>query len=48
MMSRIDGMTYAEIARHMSVSESRVKQYLVKALAYCHQRLYQFKADMRA
>ncbi|GJL76488.1 MAG TPA: sigma-70 family RNA polymerase sigma factor [Nitrosomonas sp.] len=48
LMSRIDGMTYTEIAHRMQVSESRVKQYLVKALAYCHQRLYQFKADMHA
>ncbi|PTQ72071.1 sigma-70 family RNA polymerase sigma factor [Nitrosomonas oligotropha] len=46
VMARIDGMTYAEIARIMKVSESRVKQHLVKALAYCHQRLYQFKAEM--
>lgn len=46
LMSRVDGMTYAEIAGVMNVSENRVKQYLVKALAYCHQRLYQFKAEL--
>jgi len=48
LMARVDGMTYAEIAQVMKVSESRVKQHLVKALAYCHQRLYQFKAEMHA
>ncbi|SEM90159.1 sigma-70 family RNA polymerase sigma factor [Nitrosomonas marina] len=46
MLSRVDGMTYAEIALAMNVSENRVKQYLVKALAYCHQRLHQFKAEL--
>lgn len=46
LMSRVDGMTYTEIAGVMNVSESRVKQHLVKALAYCHQRLYQFKAEL--
>lgn len=46
MMARVDGMTYAEIAKAMNVSESRVKQYLVKVLAYCHQRLYQIKANL--
>lgn len=45
LMSRVDGMTYTEISRVMYVSENRVKQYLVKALAYCHQRLYQFKTE---
>ena len=46
LMSRADGMTYAEIAHAMHISESRVKQHLVKALAYCHQRLYRFKAGL--
>jgi len=47
LMSRVDGMTYTEIAGVMNVSESRVKQqHLVKAIAYCHQRLYQFKAEL--
>ncbi|MBX3629716.1 MAG: sigma-70 family RNA polymerase sigma factor [Nitrosomonas sp.] len=46
LMSHVDGMTYAEIAHAMNISESRVKQHLVKALAYCHQRLYQFKAGL--
>ncbi|MBV6447918.1 MAG: hypothetical protein FCKEOINB_01555 [Nitrosomonas sp.] len=48
MMARVDGMTYAEIAQVIHVSESRVKQYLVKALAYCHQRFYRIKADLHA
>ncbi len=46
LMARIDGLTYAEIAQRLNVSESRVKQHLVKALGYCHSRLYQLKADM--
>jgi len=46
LMARIDGMTYAEIAQRLNVSESRVKQYLIKALAYCHSRLYQLKSGM--
>lgn len=31
LMARVDGMTYAEIAQVMKVSESRVKQHLVGA-----------------
>ena len=45
LMARVEGLSYAEIARVLKVSESRVKQYLTKALAYCHIRLYQIKAD---
>lgn len=48
LLARVEGMTYAEIAEEMHISESRVKQHLVKALAYCHDRLYQIKADMHA
>lgn len=43
LLARVDGMRYAEIAQTMGISESRVKQHLVKALAYCHSRLYQIK-----
>jgi RNA polymerase sigma-70 factor (ECF subfamily) len=46
LLSRVDGLTYAEIAREFKVSESRVKQYLVRALAHCHIRLYEIKADL--
>lgn len=44
LLARVDGMRYAEIAQMMGISKSRVKQHLVKALAYCHSRLYQIKA----
>ena len=43
LLARVDGMTYAEIAETMQISISRVKQHLVKALAYCHEHLYQLK-----
>jgi RNA polymerase sigma-70 factor (ECF subfamily) len=39
-MARVDGCSYAEIARHLQVSESSVKQYLAKSLAHCHARLF--------
>ncbi|VVN67965.1 sigma-70 family RNA polymerase sigma factor [Pseudomonas fluorescens] len=40
LMARVDGCSYAEIARHLQVSESSVKQYLAKSLAHCHARLF--------
>ena len=40
LMARLEGLTYRQIARQLSVSESSVKQYLAKAFAHCHARLY--------
>lgn len=40
IMARVDGLTYREIAARLEVSESSVKQYLMRALAHCHARLY--------
>jgi len=40
LMARLDGLSYREIAARLNVSESSVKQYLAKALAHCHARLY--------
>ena len=40
LMARLEGLTYRQIARRLSVSESSVKQYLAKAFAHCHARLY--------
>jgi len=40
VMARVDGLGYRAIARRLEVSESSVKQYLAKALAHCHARLY--------
>lgn len=44
LMARVDGMSYAEIAAALGVSESSVKQYLAKVLAHCHARLYALNA----
>ncbi len=40
LLARVDGLSYAEIALKLKVSESSVKQYLAKALAHCHARLF--------
>ncbi len=40
LMARVDGYSYAEIAKRLQVSESSVKQYLAKSLAHCHARLF--------
>jgi len=40
LMARVDGMSYRAIARRLQVSESSVKQYLARAMAHCHARLY--------
>lgn len=40
LMARVDGMSYADIAKKLNVSESSVKQYLAKVLAHCHARLF--------
>ena len=41
LLARVDGCSYGEIARQLQVSESSVKQYLAKALAHCHARLFE-------
>jgi len=45
LMARVDGCSYAQIARHLKVSESSVKQYLAKSLAHCHARLFDALPD---
>lgn len=40
LLARLEGWSYAEIAAELQVSESSVKQYLAKALAHCHGRVY--------
>lgn len=42
-MARIEGATYQEIAKHLGVSESSVKQYLAKVMMHCHARFYDNK-----
>jgi RNA polymerase sigma factor (sigma-70 family) len=44
LLARVDGMSYAEIAVELDVSESSVKQYLAKVLAHCHARLHALNA----
>ncbi len=36
LMSRVDGLTYAQIADELGVSASMVKQYVARALAHCY------------
>jgi len=38
-LNRIEGMTYAQVARHLDISDSSVQKHLAKALAYVMQRL---------
>lgn len=45
IMAKIDGMTYAQIARQLNVSQSSVKQYLAKVLIHCHQRMYVWQGE---
>lgn len=40
-LNRIEGMTYAEIAVALGVSESMVGKYLVQAMRHCRDRLKQ-------
>lgn len=40
LLARVQGLSYAAIAQRLKVSESSVKQYLARALAHCHMRLY--------
>lgn len=39
MMSRFDGLSYAEIARRVGLSETVVRKHISKALADCHKAL---------
>lgn len=36
LLSRLDGLTYAEIAEELAVSTSMVKQYISRAHAHCY------------
>lgn len=40
LMSRVDGLTYAEIALDLGVSSSMVKQYVARAFAHCYIAAY--------
>lgn len=41
LLARVDGWSYRDIAAELGVSETRVKQYLAKALSHCHARVAQ-------
>tara|TARA_B100000676_G_scaffold250363_1_gene254885 strand:- start:225 stop:776 length:552 start_codon:yes stop_codon:yes gene_type:complete len=45
LLARLEGLSYRQIARRLEVSESSVKQYLARALAHCHARLYDSLTD---
>ena len=40
LLSRLDGLTYSEIATRLEVSSSTVKNYLSTALVHCYHSLY--------
>lgn len=35
LLSQLDGLTYAEIGRHLNVSERMVKKYMARAMLHC-------------
>jgi RNA polymerase sigma-70 factor (ECF subfamily) len=40
IMARVDGLTYQQIATRLGVSQSSVKQYIMRVLVHCHKRFY--------
>lgn len=40
LLSRLDGLTYSEIAAQLQVSSSTVKNYISSALVHCYQTLH--------
>lgn len=40
LMSRLDGLTYAQIAAELGVSASMVKQYIARAFLHCYVAAY--------
>ena len=40
LLSRLDGLTYSEIAAQLQVSPSTVKNYISSALVHCYQTLH--------
>lgn len=41
LMSRLDGLTYKEIAEQLSISLSSVEKYMAKAMLACYKAVYQ-------
>lgn len=40
LLNRVDGLTFAEIAARLDVSESMVAKYIARALKHCRDRLH--------
>lgn len=40
LLSRLDGLTYSEIATRLNVSSSTVKNYISSALVHCYHSLH--------
>lgn len=38
-LNRVEGMTHAQVARHLEISDSSVQKHLAKTLAHVIQRL---------
>ncbi|SFD01205.1 RNA polymerase sigma-70 factor, ECF subfamily [Pseudomonas citronellolis] len=45
LMNRLDGLTHAQIARRLGVSESMVGKYIVQAMRHCRDHLQQREAQ---
>ncbi|MFA0995821.1 MULTISPECIES: sigma-70 family RNA polymerase sigma factor [Pseudomonas syringae group] len=40
LLHRLDGLTYSEIATHLGVSSSMVKQYMASVMVHCYKALH--------
>ncbi|KGS11462.1 sigma-70 family RNA polymerase sigma factor [Pseudomonas tremae] len=40
LLHRLDGLTYSEIATHLGVSSSMVKQYMASVMVHCYKTLH--------
>lgn len=40
LLNRLDGWTHAEIAEHLGVSKSMIKQYIAQVMVHCYTLLY--------
>lgn len=45
LMSRLDGLTYPEIARQLNISCSSVEKYMAKAMLKCYSAAYPERSD---
>lgn len=40
LLNRLDGWSHAEIAEHLGVSKSMIKQYIAQVMVHCYSALY--------